>query len=139
MVRNFITVEVQVDAPMEKVWTCWTMTEHIVNWNFASDDWCCPSATNDLQPNGEFSYRMEAKDGSFGFDFMGTYEVVDTHRKITYKMTDGREVSIEFIIDGNLVTIKELFEAEGTNSDELQRQGWQAILHNFKKYVELVE
>lgn len=131
-----ITVEITIQADIDKVWNSWTKPEHIVNWNFATDDWCCPKAENDLKPNGTFSLRMEAKDGSFGFDFKGNYISVIEKELITYKMEDGRLVKIEFLKKGNEVTIRESFDAEGTNSDEQQRLGWQAILENFKKYVE---
>lgn len=131
-----ITVETEIDASIDKVWDYWILPEHIVNWNFASDEWCCPAATNDLKPGGEFVWRMEAKDGSMGFDFTGTYVKIDKEELITYTMTDGRKVEIHFVAEGNKTKLIESFEAEGTNSDELQRAGWQEILNNFKKYVE---
>lgn len=131
-----ITVETEIDASIDKVWDYWILPEHIVNWNFASDEWCCPAAANDLKPGGEFVWRMEAKDGSMGFDFTGTYLQIDKEELITYTMTDGRKVEIHFIDEGNKTKLIESFEAEGTNSDELQRAGWQEILNNFKKYVE---
>ncbi|NVK03195.1 MAG: SRPBCC domain-containing protein [Flavobacteriia bacterium] len=133
-----ITVSISVNADIDKVWNCWTKPEHITNWNFASDDWCCPSAKNTLLPKGKFSWRMEAKDGSMGFDFEGTYVEIITHKRIAYQMLDGRKVDIEFNQSGNEVEVSETFDAEGTNSDELQRSGWQAILVNFKKYVESI-
>ena len=131
-----ITVQTTIQAKIDKVWSCWTKPEHITNWNFASDEWCCPKAINDLRPNGTFSWRMEAKDGSMGFDFTGDYEEVIEKELISYKMSDGRQVKIGFMNGENEVTISETFEAEGTNSDEQQRAGWQAILENFKNYVE---
>jgi uncharacterized protein YndB with AHSA1/START domain len=131
-----ITVKTSVKADINKVWDYWTKPEHIKNWNFATDEWCCPSAENDLKPNGKFSWRMEAKDGSMGFDFDGTYNKVVDLELISYRMSDGRKVDIEFVQNGNEVTVSETFDAEGTNSDEKQRAGWQAILGNFKKYVE---
>ena len=131
-----ITVETTINAPIEKVWEFWTRPEHITNWNFATDQWCCPSAKNDLRPNGAFNWRMEAKDGSMGFDFTGTYEQVKPGELITYKMSDGRNVKIQFTVSDQEVKLSETFDAEGTNSDEQQRAGWQAILENFKKYVE---
>lgn len=134
---NRITVKTRIKADRDTVWACWTKPEHITNWNFASDEWCCPKAENDLRPNGKFSWRMEAKDGSMGFDFEGTYDQIIENERISYTMTDGRKVDIVFIDQGNEVEISETFDAEGTNTDEQQRAGWQAILENFKKYVEL--
>ncbi|MBK5279002.1 MAG: SRPBCC domain-containing protein, partial [Bacteroidia bacterium] len=110
----------------------------IKHWNFASDDWCAPNATNNLVVGGEFSFRMEAKDGSFGFDFGGVYDVVDIHKRIEYTMGDGRKAKIEFTAQPGLCKIVESFEAESENSEELQRGGWQAILNNFKKHVETI-
>jgi uncharacterized protein YndB with AHSA1/START domain len=131
-----ITIETTINAPIDLVWKLWTSPEHIINWNFATTEWCCPSAVNDLKQGGEFKWRMEAKDGSMGFDFTGTYQQIKENELITYKMSDDRAVSIDFSIEGESVKIVESFEAEGTNSDEQQRAGWQAILDNFKKYVE---
>lgn len=131
-----ITIQTQISAPIETVWACWTQPEHITQWNFASDDWHCPSASNDLQPGGTFSWRMEAKDGSMGFDFIGTYDHIETHAAIDYHLEDERKVEIRFTVDGDTVILKESFETEGTHTDELQRQGWQAILNNFKTYAE---
>ncbi|WP_209406445.1 SRPBCC family protein [Pseudozobellia sp. WGM2] len=131
-----ITVQTTVKADINKVWDFWTKPDHIKNWNFATDEWYCPKAENDLIPNGKFSWRMEAKDGSMGFDFTGDYEKIIEKELITYKMSDGRLVKIDFSENGNEVTVSETFDAEGTNSDEQQRAGWQAILGNFKKYVE---
>lgn len=131
-----ITVETEIEAPIEKVWECWTNPEHITNWNFATDEWSCPSAINDLKQGGEFVWRMESKDGSMGFDFTGTYQQIEPEKSISYTMTDGRKVEINFLSDGNKTKLTESFEAEGTNADEQQRAGWQAILNNFKRYVE---
>lgn len=131
-----ITVHTTVHATIDKVWDYWTQPEHIVNWNFASDEWCCPKAENDLRPTGRFSWRMEAKDGSMGFDFTGDYVQIIDQKLISYKMSDGRNVEIEFNLNNDGVNVSETFEAEGTNTDEQQRAGWQAILENFKKYVE---
>ncbi len=133
---NRITVKTTIKADLEKVWNYWTKPEHITNWNFATDEWCCPKAENDLKPNGKFLWRMEANDGSMGFDFTGTYDKVVYQELISYKMLDGRTVDIEFVRKGNEIEVSETFDAEGTNSDEQQRAGWQAILENFKKYVE---
>ena len=135
--KTKISINVKIQAPIKKVWKYWTSPNHITNWNFASDEWCCPSATNDLKPGGNFAWRMEAKDGSMGFDFTGTYEQIEEEKSISYKMSDGRNVSITFSQDGDQINLTETFEAEGSNADELQRKGWLAILGNFKKYVEL--
>ncbi len=134
--KNTISVQTSINADLEKVWNYYTKPEHIIKWNFATDEWCCPKAENDLKPNGKFSWRMEAKDGSVGFDFTGDYKKVIEKELITYKMSDGRLVKIDFLKNENEVIISETFDAEGTNSDEQQRAGWQAILGNFKKYVE---
>lgn len=131
-----ITVQTTILADIDRVWNAWTQPEHIINWNFASDDWCCPRATNELQPNGKFSLRMEAKDGSMGFDFEGDYQEIKEKELIIYKMSDDRQVKITFSVNGQEVTVSETFDAEGTNAAEQQRAGWQAILGNFKKYVE---
>jgi uncharacterized protein YndB with AHSA1/START domain len=131
-----ITVEVSVKAPIEKVWECWTKPEHITQWNAASDDWHTPRAENDLRTGGKFSSRMEAKDGSFGFDFGGTYDEVKEHELIAYTLGDGRQVRITFAPLGNVTLVKEDFEAESENSREMQQGGWQSILDNFKKYAE---
>jgi len=134
--KSFITVQVTVNAAIEKVWACWTRPENITKWNFASDDWHSPSAQNDLVPGGRFLWRMEAKDGSFGFDFSGVYDEVILHEYISYTLDDGRIVQITFKPDGNNTEVAEVFEAEAENSLELQQSGWQAILNNFKKYAE---
>jgi uncharacterized protein YndB with AHSA1/START domain len=133
---NMVTVHVLVNAPIDKVWDFWIDPRHIVNWNFASSDWHTPQATNDVREGGSFSYFMEAKDGSMGFDFEGIYKHVDKSNRLVYTLGDGREVSIDFVdIDGKTEVI-ESFEAEKTNPVDMQRKGWQAILNNFKRYVE---
>lgn len=131
-----ITVETIIKAPIEKVWKSWTEPSHIINWNKASDDWHTPTAENDLKVGGKFSYRMEAKDGSFGFDFWGIYDKVKEHESIEYTMGDGRKTWITFTGWGNEIKVTETFVAENENSLELQKNGWQAILDNFKKYTE---
>lgn len=131
-----ITVETTVKAPVEKVWKYWTESIHITKWNTASDDWHTPFAENDLRVGGNFLSRMEAKDGSFGFDFSGIYDEVKLHEVISYTISDGRKVKITFIDQENETKINETFDVETINSIELQQQGWQAILDNFKKYVE---
>lgn len=133
-----ITVEVSLDAPIGKIWKYWTEPEYIMHWNFASDDWCCPRATNDLRVGGKFNWRMEAKDGSVGFDFEGTYTFVEENEKIEYVMIgdDARKVSIEFVKQESGYKVIETFDAEEENSLEMQKNGWQGILDNFKKYIE---
>ena len=134
--KTEITVEATINAPVEKVWKYWTSPEHITQWNNASDDWHTPRAENDLRPGGKFLARMEAKDGSFGFDFWGIYDVVETNERIEYTLGDDRKVKIEFRDLGNATQVIELFEAETVNSVELQKGGWQSILNNFMRYVE---
>ena len=136
MERIKISVEVTVNKNIDEVWANWTLPEHITKWNFASDDWQCPSAQNDLRAGGRFSSRMEAKDGSFGFDFGGIYDEVIHLQKIAYTMEDGRQVETSFVSNGNSTTINTLFDAEDQNPIELQKGGWQAIINNFKKYCE---
>ncbi len=133
---NSITVSANIKAPVQQAWTFWTLPEHIIHWNNASDDWHTPTATNDLRAGGKFLCRMEAKDGSLGFDFWGVYDEVKTNELIAYTLGDGRKINIIFEASGNETTITETFEAEHENAIELQRAGWQAILDNFKKYVE---
>ena len=131
-----ITVSTTINAPIEKVWKFWTAPEHITKWNNASDDWHSPSAKNDLRTGGKFEVRMEARDGSMGFDFGGVYDDVRLNKYISYKMDDGRQVSVNFDSDGKETKVIETFDPESENTIELQRNGWQAILDNFKKYTE---
>lgn len=131
-----ITISATINAPVEKVWTYYTEPEHLMQWNFASDDWMCPSATNDLRVGGTFTSRMEAKDGSFGFDFGGTYSEVVPNERIVYSMSDGRKVELNFSEQDGVTTVETIFDAENENPEEMQREGWQAILNNFKKHVE---
>ena len=131
-----ITIENTVNAPVEKVWEYWNKPEHIVNWAAASDDWHTTKAENDLRVGGSFSSRMEAKDGSLGFDFGGIYDEVRINEYIEYTLGDGRKVNITFSRDGNNSTVVENFEAEQTHPIEMQQGGWQAIMDNFKKYTE---
>jgi uncharacterized protein YndB with AHSA1/START domain len=131
-----ITVESTINAPVEKVWNFWSAPEHIKQWCSASADWHVPTAENDLQTGGKFSTRMEAKDGSFGFDFGGVYDQVKKNELIEYTMGDGRKVDIHFTVNGNETKVVETFDAETTNPVDMQKAGWQAILDNFKKYVE---
>jgi uncharacterized protein YndB with AHSA1/START domain len=134
--KTIITVEAIINAPVEKVWECWTKPEHITKWCSASDDWHAPKAENDVRIGGSFMTRMEAKDGSFGFDFGGIYEAVKTNEYIEYTMSDGRNVKVYFVPQGDKTKVTESFEPEGTNPPEMQKGGWQAILDNFKKYTE---
>jgi|SRR5581483_393486 len=131
-----ITVESVINAPVDKVWKFWNTPEHITKWNAASDDWHSPFAENDLRAGGKFLARMEAKDGSFGFDFGGVYDQVKTNELIEYTLGDGRKVIVKFTANGNETKVVETFDAENTHSIEMQQGGWQAILNNFKKYPE---
>jgi uncharacterized protein YndB with AHSA1/START domain len=133
-----ITVETIVNAPVQKVWQVWSSPEHIVKWNTPSEDWHTPKAENDLRAGGKFSSRMEAKDGSFGFDFHGVYDDVAEHKSIKYTIADGRKVAISFEGNGDTTRVTETFDPEKINSIEMQQAGWQAILDNFKKYVESI-
>lgn len=131
-----ITVQVSINAGIIDVWAKWTKAEHIVNWNFAGDDWCCPRAENDLSPGGKLNWRMEAKDGSMGFDFEGEYKLIEPHKTIEYEIADGRKVTLRFETADNKTIVTETFDPESINSRELQQQGWQMILNNFKNYCE---
>jgi uncharacterized protein YndB with AHSA1/START domain len=131
-----IKVETIISADVRKVWENYTKSEHITNWNFASDDWHCPKAENDLRAGGKLKSRMEAKDGSFGFDFEAIYDEVIEDKKISYTMTDGRQASTYFKDHKGKTKVSTTFDAENENPIEMQRAGWQAILDNFKKYVE---
>lgn len=136
---DLIKVETVVNVPIEKVWEYWTDPKHIVKWNNASEDWHTTEAKNDLKIGGKFTSRMEAKDGSFGFDFGGVYTEVRLYEVISYVLGDGRKVEINFINEENKTKIIENFEGENENPPEFQQMGWQAILDNFKKYSEQVE
>lgn len=136
--NSTITVETLVNAPVEKVWKFWTSPEQITQWNNASEDWHTPYAENDLRVGGKFLSRMEARDGSFGFDFGGVYDAVKENEYIEYTIGDGRQVKVEFSRVRNSTKVTETFEAESTHSIEMQRAGWQAILDNFKKHTEAI-
>lgn len=131
-----ITIQATVLADRNKVWANYTEPTHITQWNFASEDWCCPAASNDLVPGGKFSWRMEAKDGSFGFDFEGVFTEIVPFEKLKYALADQREVEISFsdLTEGTFVQL--IFDAENENSLELQQFGWQSILNNFKAHTE---
>jgi uncharacterized protein YndB with AHSA1/START domain len=134
---NKIKIEATVNESIDKVWEYWTKPEHVTKWAFASDEWECLHAENDLREGGKFLTRMSAKDGSSAFDFTGTYTKIIPHEKIEYTMDDGRTVTTDFEkVDGEGVKISEEFEMESENSEELQRAGWQAILNNFKRHTE---
>ena len=131
-----ITVQVNIEGSVEQVWKFWTSPESISQWNNASDDWHTPYVDNNVKVGATFLWRMEAKDGSFGFDFGGTYKVVKPNEQIQYVLGDDRKVNIDFHSTGSITKVTETFEAESENSLELQQAGWQAILDNFKKFVE---
>jgi uncharacterized protein YndB with AHSA1/START domain len=135
MTSTKITVEAHVAAPIQDVWRAWNTPDDIKRWNAASDDWHTTKAVVDLRVGGAFSSRMEAKDGSMGFDFAGTYTKVVEHKLIESVFGD-RVLLVEFISDHDGVTVRETFDAESTHSLEQQRSGWQAILDNFKRHVE---
>jgi uncharacterized protein YndB with AHSA1/START domain len=131
-----ITVTATVNAPVTKVWKMWNTPADITQWNSADASWFCPSSENDLKEGGKFKNRMEAKDGSFGFDFEGRYNKVDLHKEITYTMSDGRKATTLFTEQDGQTRMETLFDAETQNPPEFQQQGWQAILNNFIRYVE---
>jgi uncharacterized protein YndB with AHSA1/START domain len=130
-----ITVETVVHAPVSEVWRAYTTPDDIMQWNAASDDWHTTKSSVDLRVGGEFSSRMEAKDGSFGFDFAGTYTSLAPNELIDFSFGD-RAATVEFVKGADAVTVRVTFDAETENPVEMQRGGWQAILDNFKKYVE---
>ena len=133
---NSITIRATIKAPRDVVWKYLTEPAHVVNWNHASDDWHTTSAENDLQVGGKFNYRMEAKDGSFGFDFGGVYEQIIQNQLLAYSLADNRKVSIELSGLGDVTVVTETFDAENENPLEMQQAGWQAILDNLKQYTE---
>ncbi|PKA22822.1 activator of HSP90 ATPase [Leptospira sp. mixed culture ATI2-C-A1] len=133
-----ITIQSIILADSKKVWDDYTKPEHIVHWNFASDDWQCPWAKNDLRVGGKYSARMEAKDGSFGFEFEATYDKVIDQKLISYTMEDGRKASVAFQPMDQQTKVTISFDPEKENPVEIQKGGWQAILDNFKKYVESI-
>jgi uncharacterized protein YndB with AHSA1/START domain len=134
--KTLITVETTVNAPVSKVWDYWTTPDHITKWNNASDDWHTPWAKNDLEIGGKLEARMEAKDGSFGFEFWGTYVDIIPESYLSIVLGDGRTWKVFFEEKDGGTIVTETFEAEAENSAEMQQQGWQAILDNFKKYTE---
>lgn len=135
--KNAITIEETISVPLSKIWEYWTLPKHIINWNNASDDWHTTKSENDVRTGGRFLSRMEAKDGSFGFDFEGTYTEVEKHKLISYVMDDDRKATTSFkALSDHKTKIVTTFEAEDTNPIQMQKDGWQAILNNFKKYTE---
>ena len=132
-----ITVSTNINTSLEAAWKFYNEPEHIVQWNFASEDWVCPSASVDLQPGGEFKSRMESKDGKMGFDFEAVYSDVVAPDHVAYIIADGRKVNTHFSETSDGVLVTTIFDPEETNPEEMQRAGWQAILDNFKKYAEL--
>ena len=131
-----ITIEAVINAPVEKVWQYWSEPAHITKWTFAASDWHAPYAEKDLKTDGKFKTRMEAKDGSMGFDFEGIYSKVEEHKVIEYGLGDGRQVKITFEETDGKTKVIETFDPENQNPIEMQRDGWQSILDNFKKYTE---
>ncbi len=131
-----IVVEVLVEQPLAKVWETFTDSNHVMQWNHASDDWHCPSATNNLIVGGEFHFMMAAKDGSFEFDFTGIYDEVTVMKGFTYHLSDGRVIHVEFEEADGGTKVTERFDPENENPLEMQQMGWQMILNNFKKYTE---
>lgn len=130
-----ITVETTIKAPVDQVWRAWTTPEDIKQWNSASADWHTTAASVDLREGGSFSSRMEAKDGSMGFDFAGTYTKILPNQLIECAFGD-RSLRVEFVPSPSGVTVRETFDAESTHSVEQQREGWQSILDNFARHVE---
>ena len=135
--KNKITVSSSINADIKKVWQYYTSPEHIKKWNFADPSWYCPTAENDLRVGGKYKSRMEARDGSMGFDFEATYDDIIPDQSIKYSLQDGRVVEVLMEASGNQTKITVNFDAETENPAEVQQKGWQAILENFKNYVEL--
>jgi uncharacterized protein YndB with AHSA1/START domain len=131
-----ISIETEVNASLDTVWSAWVTPENITEWNFATEEWCCPRAEIELKVGGKFNYRMEAKDGSMGFDFDGRFTKVTPNDSIHFELEDNRVVTVQFVETSNGVRVIEAFDAEDENSAEQQKQGWQCILNNFKKHVE---
>ena len=131
-----ITISTDVAAPAGTAWQAYTTSEHIIQWNFASPDWQCPWARNDMTVGGTYAARMEAKDGSFGFEFAAAYDAIDPGRSFTYTMEDGRKVTTTFAPAGDRTRVTTTFDAESETPVEMQRDGWQAILENFRAHAE---
>ncbi|NLR80101.1 SRPBCC family protein [Chitinophaga eiseniae] len=133
---NKVTVTATIHADQKKVWDYYNRPEHITKWNFADPSWHCPSASNDLRVGGKYAARMEAKDGSFGFDFEAIYDEVVDGEKFTYTMPNGRQASVSFKKNGDQTEVDVTFDPETEHPIEMQKNGWQAILNNFKSYTE---
>jgi uncharacterized protein YndB with AHSA1/START domain len=131
-----IEVKLIIKAPISQVWECWTSPKHIVKWNFASNDWHCPKAENNLVIGGDFHYLISAKDESFSFDFWGTYVNIEEGRCLEILLGDGRKMSVFFELSNNETIITKQFDPETENPVDLQKTGWKMILDNFKFYVE---
>lgn len=131
-----LTVSVIINRPLSVLWDKWTNPSHVRHWNFAHESWHCPNASSDFQVNGEFHYIMAAKDASFEFDFWGTFQQIDSEKYIKILLGDGREMEVFFEASEEGVQIMERFDPENQNPTEMQQQGWQAILNQFKKYAE---
>jgi uncharacterized protein YndB with AHSA1/START domain len=136
MATNPITIETTVQAPLQKVWECWTHPEHITQWAFASNDWEAPAASNDVTVGGRFSTTMAAKDGSASFDFGGMYTEIEEQALLEYDIDDGRHVQVTFEETPEGTLVSQSFDPEQENSEDFQRAGWLAILENFKKHTE---
>ncbi|WP_288445661.1 SRPBCC family protein [uncultured Chryseobacterium sp.] len=131
-----ITVSAAINADAKKVWNYYTSPEHITQWNFADPSWQCTSASNDMRVGGKYAARMEAKDGSFGFDFEAVYDEIKDGENFKYTMPDGRQVEVDFKEQDSKTHLNVAFDPENQNPEEMQKGGWQAILDNFKKYTE---
>lgn len=134
--KTVVTITATVKVSTAKAWQVWNAPEHIMNWNFASDDWHCPAAKSDLRTGGTFSATMAAKDGSMSFEFGGVYDVVEPEKHLAYTMGDGRKVDVVFESSAEGTVITESFEAESVHPVDLQKAGWQAILNNYVSYAE---
>jgi uncharacterized protein YndB with AHSA1/START domain len=134
-----IQIEALISAPVQSVWLAYTQPSHIINWNFASPDWQCPWAKNDMRVGGKYEARMEARDGSFGFEFEAVYEAIDPQKSFSYTMPDGRNVQVSFEEMGEKTKIRIVFDPENQNLLDLQKNGWQSILDNFKAYTEALK
>ena len=136
MESSSITVRTNIKSPINLVWKSWITPADILKWNAASEEWHTTHAENDFRPCGRFNYRMEAKDGSMGFDFWGVYDRISINKEIRFTLGDGRKVKVVFSDIGNVTEVAETFDPESTNSLEMQRNGWQSILDNFRKHTE---
>lgn len=132
-----ITLDITILKPASKVWEYFTQSAHITKWNFATNDWTCPSAENNLEVGGHFDYRMEAKDGTFGFNFKGTFDEIIPFKLLRYHLEDGRKVEVSFEeTDASTTIVTQTFEPDPSQPAQMQREGWYGILNNFHKYVE---